>query len=140
MTPVSFLLEGTFLRSKRQRVLRTRYGELGLTATILDRRIGQCREANSVESSLRRVDAVSKCKGRGGRVPPARHLPLAFGHNTINAGGLGAEPTRCPTVVCSFNTQAKPNNRLRYLRWAKVPRPLTILAVPDRLFLRDVHC
>ena len=71
------------------------------------------------ESSPGRVDAEGKSKGRGGRVPPARHLPLAFGHNAINPGGLEAVPPRCPTVVCSFKNQAIPNNRLRYLRWAK---------------------
>ena len=27
-----------------------------------------------------------------------RHLPLAFGHNAINPGGLGAEPPRCPPL------------------------------------------
>ena len=30
-------------------------------------------------------------------------LILAFGHIAINPGGLGAEPPRRPTVVCSFN-------------------------------------
>ena len=55
------------------------------------------------EATLRRVDAEGKCNGRGGRESPARHLPLAFGHNAINPGGLGAEPPRRPTVDFSFN-------------------------------------
>ena len=54
------------------------------------------------ESSPRRVDAEGKCNGRGGRESPARHLPLAFGHNAINPGGLGAEPPRTPSFFCSF--------------------------------------
>ena len=41
------------------------------------------------EATLRRVDAEGKCNGRGGRESPARHLPLAFGHNAINPGGWG---------------------------------------------------
>ena len=53
------------------------------------------------ESSPRRVDAEGKCNGRGGRESPARHLPLAFGHNAINPGGLGAEPLRTPNI-CLF--------------------------------------
>jgi hypothetical protein len=53
------------------------------------------------ESSPRRVDAEGKCNGRGGRESPARHLPLAFGHNAINPGGLGAEPPRTPSI-CLF--------------------------------------
>ena len=41
------------------------------------------------EATLRRVDADDKCIGRGGRAPPARHLPLAFDHNAINPRGFG---------------------------------------------------
>jgi len=29
-------------------------------------------------------------------------LPLAFGHNAINPGGLGAEPSRTPSILCLF--------------------------------------
>ena len=53
------------------------------------------------ESSPRRVDAEGKCNGRGGRESPARQVPLAFGHNAINPGGLGAEPPRTPSI-CLF--------------------------------------
>ena len=54
------------------------------------------------EATLRRVDTEGKCNGRGGRDSPARHLPLAFGHNAINAGGLEARPQGGPASVCSF--------------------------------------
>ena len=54
------------------------------------------------ESSPRRVDAEGTCNGRGGRESPARQVPLAFGHNAINPGGLGAEPPRTPSIFCSF--------------------------------------
>ena len=80
MTPVSFLLEGTFLRSKRPAVLRTRYGELGLTATILDRSIGQCWEATHWQNH-HRAESMPKARARGVEVechPPGTcHLPLA---------------------------------------------------------------
>ena len=46
---------------------------------------------------------------------------LAFGRNAIDPGGFGAEPPRRPASVCSFTKQAKPNQRLRYLRRAKTP-------------------
>ena len=49
-----------------------------------------------------RVEAEGKCNGRGGRESPARQVPLAFGHNAINPGGLGAEPPRTPSIFCSF--------------------------------------
>ena len=44
-----------------------------------------------------------------------QYLPLAFGHNAINPGGLGAEPSRTPSILCLFIYETKPNQRLRYL-------------------------
>jgi hypothetical protein len=40
------------------------------------------------------LDTEGKCNGRGGREFPALQVPLAFGHNAINPGGLGAQPPR----------------------------------------------
>lgn len=54
------------------------------------------------ESSQRRVDAEGKCKGRGGRESPARHLPVAFGYNGINPWGSGAKPPRRTATFFSF--------------------------------------
>ncbi len=70
-----------------------------------------------------------------------RHLPLCFRHIAINPRGLGAEPPRCPTVVCPFNNQAKPNNRLRYLSWAKtISSPLAIVLAMCQGPLRLLPC
>jgi hypothetical protein len=53
--------------------------------TILDRMIGQCWEAPPGGI----ITAPSRCQ---------RQVPLAFGHNALKPGGLGAEPPRTPSI------------------------------------------
>ena len=101
ITELRFSISGSTRRSRGQRNTTTTMRNRGSSvrdvrraATSSARSIAPTRSYPLAESSPRRVDAEGKCNGRGGRESPARQVPLAFGHNAINPGGLGAEPPR----------------------------------------------
>ena len=56
--------------------------------------VGDLSERAKLRAAEWALDAAGKCNGRGGREFPALQVPLAFGHNAINPGRLGAQPPR----------------------------------------------
>ena len=93
----------------------------------------------------RRLDRFSCQKGK--LIPNAHSLRSSFGlritqpnQNSKFSWGR-TEPTRSPTFVGSFKNQAKPNNRLRYLSWAKtISSPLAIVLAMCQGPLRLLPC
>ena len=67
--------------------------------------IGRQMRLDQISSRMRMRERVVEqvVVRRGGRKSPARQVPLAFGHNALNPGGLGAEPPRrTASVFYSF--------------------------------------
>jgi hypothetical protein len=60
---------------------------------------------------------MKNCRRHGSRT--RKSLKLRWPQCDKSLGGLVAEPPRRSASYLSFIYQAKPNHRLRYLRWAK---------------------
>ena len=97
------------------------------------------------ESSPRRVDAEGKCNGRGGRESPARHLPLAFGHNAINPGGFGGRAPKNSQHLF-FHSFTKLNLTNIYAIYAEPKHSLRFMRIADNRYpqlaqlpLRDIR-